>query len=113
MTDPGILKLLDFLQAVETAKTCVKPEDIIPLIKKYGLVREHIPTPLLKNADVWRALLQKMPMTAMIRNLGKMTAIELLAPLNGDFTRHNHATYAIITIQLENLFLTHSTLQKL
>lgn len=27
---------------------------------------------------VWKALLQKMPMTAMIRNLGKMTSINLL-----------------------------------
>lgn len=28
--------------------------------------------------QVWDALLQKMPLTAMIRNLGKMTSIELL-----------------------------------
>ena len=97
MTNPEILKLLDFLQAVETAKTCVKAEEIIPLIQKYGLVREHIPTTLLNNADVWRALLQKMPMTAMIRNLGKMTAIQLLAPLNGELTRHIYATSATIT----------------
>ena len=80
------MKVLDFLGAVEKAKSCTKPEEIIPLIKAYGLVREHIPTPLLSNVEVWRALLQKMPMTAMIRNLGKMTAIELLAPLSGMFS---------------------------
>jgi len=31
---------------------------------------------------VWLALLEKMPMTAMIRNLGKMTAIGALDPLS-------------------------------
>ena len=32
--------------------------------------------------QVWNALLQDMPMTAMIRNLGKMSSIELLKPLS-------------------------------
>ena len=31
---------------------------------------------------VWAALLENMPMTAMIRNLGKMSAIGLLKPLS-------------------------------
>ena len=83
LSTPETSKLLSYLEAVDTAKTCTKPEQILPLIKKFGLVREHIPTPLLSNVEVWRALLQTMPMTAMIRNLGKMTAIELLAPLTG------------------------------
>ena len=33
--------------------------------------------------QVWEALLQEMPMTAMIRNLNKMTAIGLMADPNG------------------------------
>ena len=34
---------------------------------------------------IWAALLEKMPMTAMIRNLGKMTNVGVLAPLsNGE-----------------------------
>ena len=32
--------------------------------------------------QVWAALLDQMPMTAMIRNLGKMSAIDLLKPLS-------------------------------
>ena len=32
--------------------------------------------------QVWLALLEKMPMTAMIRNLGKMTSIGALDPLS-------------------------------
>ncbi|KAI6661890.1 60 kDa SS-A/Ro ribonucleoprotein-like [Oopsacas minuta] len=99
-SNPEILKVFEFFQAVEKAKSCTKPEDIIPLINIYGLVREHIPTPLLSNAEVWRALLQKMPMTAMIRNLGKMTAIELLAPLSGELISLNGSIFRILIIKL-------------
>lgn len=34
------------------------------------------------SPQVWAALLEKMPMTAMIRNLGKMSAVGLLKPLS-------------------------------
>lgn len=43
-----------------------------------GFVREHVPTDLLDSQEVWAALLDDMPMTAMIRNLGKMASIGLL-----------------------------------
>lgn len=52
------------------------------LILKYGLTREMLPTEALKSKEVWEALLEKMPMTAMIRNLGVMTSIGLLEPLS-------------------------------
>lgn len=70
-----------FLIAVEEAKTADK-DRLIRLIVDFGLVREHIPTEMLNNVDVWDALLEGMPPTAMIRNLGKMTAIGLLKPLS-------------------------------
>jgi 60 kDa SS-A/Ro ribonucleoprotein len=41
-----------------------------------------LPTEMKNSADVWEALLQKMPMTAMIRNLAKMTNVGLLKPLS-------------------------------
>ena len=37
---------------------------------------------LYLSLQVWAALLENMPMTAMIRNLGKMSAINLLKPLS-------------------------------
>src|SRR4029450_3079999 len=43
---------------------------------------EAIPTQWLSEVAVWEALLQRMPMTAMIRNLGKMTAIGLIKPFS-------------------------------
>lgn len=70
-----------FLSAVEEAKVAPK-ERLIQLIGDYGLVREHIPTGMLNDVDVWDALLESMPLTALIRNLGKMTSIDLLKPLS-------------------------------
>jgi len=71
-----------FLIAVEEARTASVPR-LIQLIADHGLVREHIPTEMLNDVDVWDALLEKMPLTAMIRNLGKMTSIGVLKPLSG------------------------------
>ena len=52
------------------------------LIVEHNLPREVVPTEMLKSLDVWEALLQRMPMTAMIRNLGKMTNIKLLKEMS-------------------------------
>lgn len=64
---------------LQEAKT---PKQAVKLIAKYGLVRESVPTELLKSPEVWEALLEKMPMTAMIRNLGNLSKCGLLAPLS-------------------------------
>ena len=34
--------------------------------------------------QVWKALLQEMPLTALLRNLGKMTANSVLEPGNSE-----------------------------
>lgn len=73
-----------FLAAVEEAKTA-EEDRLLELIRAHGLVREHIPTTQLSSKPVWQSLLAEMPMTAMLRNLAKMTSIGLLEPL-GDHT---------------------------
>lgn len=70
------------IDAFEQAKRAASAKEIVKLIEEHNLPRECIPTQFLNEGDVWRALLQKMPMTAMIRNLGKMTSIGLVAPLS-------------------------------
>lgn len=45
------------------------------LIASARLPREEVPTKLLGSAEVWRALLPAMPMTALVRNLGKVTSV--------------------------------------
>lgn len=52
------------------------------LISEHGLTHEMIPTQHLKSPAVWEALLAKMPVTAMVRSLGRMGACGLLAPLS-------------------------------
>lgn len=52
------------------------------LIVHHRLTREMVPSLLLKSHLIWHALLVDMPMTAMLRNLGKMSAVGLLKPLS-------------------------------
>lgn len=73
--------VLDYLNSLDV--THKKSEKIVAkAIKDYRLVWEHIPTDFLNSTLVWEALLQHMPVTATIRNLGKLTALGLLAPLS-------------------------------
>lgn len=63
---------------------------VIRLITDHGLVREEVPTRFLSDRDVWDALLRSgrgMPMTAMLRNLAKMTSLGLLSS-GSNATRH-------------------------
>lgn len=64
--------------AFEKAKKATTAAEIIKLIQDYRLVRECIPTQFLNDPGVWEALLQDMPMEAMVRNLGKMTSCGLV-----------------------------------
>ncbi|GMT23618.1 hypothetical protein PFISCL1PPCAC_14915 [Pristionchus fissidentatus] len=57
-------------------------EEVAKAINEIGLVREHIPTEKLNSVEVWNALVQKMPMTAMIRNLAKMQTLGMLTGEN-------------------------------
>src|SRR5260221_2581709 len=59
---------------------------VLRYINSHNLPREVIPTQFLNVPEVWEALLQKMPMTAMIRNLATMTRIGLLTG-NSDATQ--------------------------
>lgn len=53
---------------------------VAALVREYGLTHEMVPSQFLGHAEVWDALLQQMPMTAMVRNLARMTANGLLKP---------------------------------
>ena len=68
-----------FIWAFEQAQKAETVDAVIQLVQKYDLPREAIPTQFLTETKVWEALLEKMPMTAMIRNLGNMTKNGLLA----------------------------------
>jgi len=66
-------------ESVKLAKT---KYEVAKLIEDYRLTREMVPTEWLNEPEVWDALLKEMPLTAMIRNLGKMSAIGLVKPMS-------------------------------
>jgi 60 kDa SS-A/Ro ribonucleoprotein len=70
------------IEAFEQAKKASSKNAIVKLITEHDLPREAIPTQWLNEVAVWDALLAKMPMTAMIRNLGKVTSIGLVQPFS-------------------------------
>ena len=72
---------------------------IVHLINTVGLCREQLPSQLFKYRKVWEALLQSkgangkgkgMPLTALIRNLGKLstTEIGIITPGGSPLTQH-------------------------
>ena len=71
--------LSGFMQAQEDGRST---NQICDLIDAYGLTHEMVPNAFLKSPDVWVALLQKMPLTATLRNLGRMTSLGLLDPFS-------------------------------
>lgn len=66
------------LEAFETLQATRDENAAASIILKNRLTWEAVPTELLNSKVVWEALLENMPYTAMLRNLGKMTAIGLI-----------------------------------
>lgn len=71
---PGIIPALEKAKKADAA-------EVVNLIDRFGLPRECIPSEHLTSRGVWEALLTKMPMMAMVRNLGVMTKVGLIAPM--------------------------------
>lgn len=73
---PSLVGAFEYMQAAEHA------EIVMALLNTYpDLPWETIPTQFLKSAKVWGALLPRLPMTALMRNLGRMSANGLIVPL--------------------------------
>lgn len=67
------------IEAVQRLKSA-DAKAAVSIIRETKVPREAVPTELLKEPLVWEALLDDMPMTAMIRNLATMTRIGLIKP---------------------------------
>jgi 60 kDa SS-A/Ro ribonucleoprotein len=67
------------LEAVQAIRH-MSAEGAARVIRVYKLTREMVPTELLSRPIVWHALLDAMPLTALVRNLGVMTKTGLLVP---------------------------------
>jgi 60 kDa SS-A/Ro ribonucleoprotein len=64
------------------AKDASTPAESAALVVEYKLPRECVRTEHLGTPEVLSALLQSMPMTAMVRNLGNLTAAGVVAPFS-------------------------------
>jgi len=77
---------LRLIEAFEKAKVSTSVDELVRLITDFNLTHEMIPTQFKSDKRIWEALLQKMPIGAMTRNLANMTRYGLLVPM-GDATR--------------------------
>jgi 60 kDa SS-A/Ro ribonucleoprotein len=73
----GLPRLVEGFARVQLAET---PKQSAELVREYRLPREAVRPEHLTSAEVWDALLEDMPMTALVRNLATMTRVGLLAP---------------------------------
>ena len=73
-------KLVHGFEAVQLAES---KAEVIKLIHEYWLSHEMLPTQWKKEPEIWEALLDRgLPMTALTRNLGVMTACGLIKPMS-------------------------------
>lgn len=75
-------KALRQIWAYERAKRASNASEVAQLVRTYRLPREAVPTEYLNTVEVWSALLDDMPLEAMMRNLATMTRVGLLDPHN-------------------------------
>jgi 60 kDa SS-A/Ro ribonucleoprotein len=80
-----------FLKAlIELAKTGEKKDaaTAIALMEKNKKIqREHLPTELLNTPQIWNTLLSGMGMTALVRNLGKLSQVGIASTRSQDIIK--------------------------
>lgn len=71
------------IDAFQRAQATTDPKAILQILRDCpSLPWEALPTEVLGHPSVWEALLPTLPMTAMIRNLGRMSSLGLLTDLS-------------------------------
>jgi 60 kDa SS-A/Ro ribonucleoprotein len=68
------------IEGFARAQAATTPRETAALVREYRLPREALQPEHLTSPEVWDALLDEMPMTALIRNLATMTRVGVLAP---------------------------------
>lgn len=72
----------DLIKGYALACTCESGAEMVAIINKFKLPWEAVPTQFLKSAQVWKALLPDLPLTALTRNLGRLTSLGVLKPFS-------------------------------
>ena len=68
------------IDAYEQAKTA-GPKFLALLIRAHDMTWEMVPSQHLDKPEVWEALAEHMPLTALIRNLATLTRVGTIAPM--------------------------------
>ena len=71
------LRLIYGYESAQTQSVTV----LAKLIEEYDLTWEMVPTAMLKEKEVWKALSKRMPLTALLRNLATLTRVGVIAPM--------------------------------
>jgi 60 kDa SS-A/Ro ribonucleoprotein len=77
--DVPLEALTGLVAGLEELKRAGSEAQVIDLINRYRAPREVIPTEYLTSPRVWEALLPNLGITALLRNLGNLSKIGLLA----------------------------------
>lgn len=81
---PAVGALPPMLQAIEELRGVDDVKRVCELVRAHRLPFEVLDGKWLAQADVWRALSEHMPLGALIRNLGKLTAVGVIKPLGAE-----------------------------
>ena len=69
-------------KAYYEAQRADTPAKAVKVIRAYHVPWEFLPTAVLAAPEVWRALIPHLGMTALIRNLARMTSLGVFKPLD-------------------------------
>ena len=76
----GTDRLPRLVEGFVRAQSATSASQAAALVREYRLPREAVQPEHLTSREVWEALLDEMPMTALIRNLATLTRVGVVAP---------------------------------
>ena len=80
-TMPPVTDTFELVHAYEQAKE-MSTEELPTLIREHNMTWEMIPATMMNEPEVLRALFERMPLMAMVRNLASLTNHGILVPFS-------------------------------
>ena len=75
------------LELSKTGETKDAPKAVAIMEQNKKIQREHLPTELLNTPQIWNSLLSGMGMTALVRNLGKLSQVGVASSRSQDIIK--------------------------
>ncbi len=96
-------QLPKLVQGFERCRQATSAKEVAKLVSDYQLPQEGVSNEWKQDPQVWEALLPHMGLQALLRNLGKMSSIGLLAPLSDALGQAQTALLDLKRIQKERI----------